>query len=217
MNNFIEIPASKNSLSNRKLILGVGSNDANYVVQPVIDGKQVSCPYYQVWISMIKRCYSNKFQSKNPTYLGCIVAKEWHKFSLFSKWMRSQDWKGKDLDKDIIIAGNKLYSPDSCLFVSHQINSLLIDSATIRGNFPQGVSFDKHSGKYKASCKISGKSKSLGRFMSATEAEVCYLTFKSSLIVSVSKNEECLKSPLLAQSLLSHAKIMTDRIASLNL
>jgi len=40
--------------------------------------------------------------------------------------MERQDWEGKHLDKDILIPGNKIYSPDRCIFVSSLIN-LLID------------------------------------------------------------------------------------------
>ena len=34
---FIEMPASKQALSQRKLILGVGTNDVSYVTQPKIN------------------------------------------------------------------------------------------------------------------------------------------------------------------------------------
>ena len=216
MKEFIEIQASKNSLANRKLVCGIGINDAKYMVTNIIDGKRECCPYYQKWISMINRCYSEKFQSSHPTYSGCSVEKEWLRFSYFREWMESQDWMGKELDKDILVAGNKLYGPSLGLFGSHKINSLLIDSAAIRGHLPKGVSLDKDIGKYKSSCKFNGKSKSLGRFDTASEAEICYLKFKSSLVINASRNSECLDNPILAQALLRHANIMTNRIASLN-
>lgn len=43
------------------------------------------------------------------------------------------------LDKDILVAGNKIYSPETCLFVPNRINSLLIRGVKT-GPLPLGVS-----------------------------------------------------------------------------
>ena len=65
---------------NRSLICGVGVNDANYATS----GKRM-CPFYRRWINMLERCYSEKFQEKNPTYRGCSVCEEWLTFSNFKR------------------------------------------------------------------------------------------------------------------------------------
>ena len=94
----------------KKLVCGVGINDAGYVVMEfetiIVDGKRKrkrvwACPYHQTWKGMLERCYSTKFQERNPTYIGCTVSKEWLVFSNFRAWMMTQDWQGKHLDKDI--------------------------------------------------------------------------------------------------------------------
>lgn len=136
MNTFIEIPARKNSLVQRKPIYGVGINDSPYIVTPVIDGKKLWCPYYQAWVNMMARCYSDKHKKKYPTYIGCSVIKEWRLFSNFRRWMVTQDWQGKQLDKDILVVGNKVYSPDNCMFVTMETNNLVLDGSTIRGKYP---------------------------------------------------------------------------------
>ena len=64
MNTFVEIPASKMSIAKRTTIFGIGINDACYQVQPFINGKQVTCPFYRVWKNMMKRCYSKKLQEQ---------------------------------------------------------------------------------------------------------------------------------------------------------
>ena len=62
--------------------------------------------------------------------------------------MESQDWKGKQLDKDIISPGNKIYSPDTCVFVEPKINKLIQGKKRKVSDFPIGVNLDR--GKYKA-------------------------------------------------------------------
>jgi hypothetical protein len=182
MKNFPLIPASKNSISNRSLVCGAGVNDANYHVQPVVDGKQLICPYYRRWHSMLKRCYDPRYQALYPTYIGCTVVKEWLNFMAFRAWMMKQDWTGNQLDKDLLITGNKIYSPESCVFISGHVNSLLCDSAAIRGQWPQGVSFYKKTGKFRAQININAKVKSLGYYLTSEEAESAYLIEKAAEI-----------------------------------
>ncbi|MEH6451150.1 MAG: hypothetical protein V7765_20970 [Oleispira sp.] len=212
MTQFIEVPASKNSLSKRKPVFGIGINDANYVAQPVVESKKISCPYYRAWKNMLMRCYSEKYQTKRPTYIGCSVDKEWLTFSVFRAWMEGQDWQGKQLDKDLLIPGNKEYGPAACIFVSSQINSLLNDHAAERGDFPQGVGFDKALGKYKAYCSVNGKMKHLGCFTSIPEAEITYLTFKSELIKQIASEEEAASNPKLQTALLRHTELLINKL-----
>lgn len=88
--------------------------------KPSIDGKHTKI--YATWSGMLTRCYNNKNQTKQPTYIGCSVCEEWHNFQNFAKWMNELDYEGKQLDKDIKIKGNKMYGPDTCVFVSHVEN-----------------------------------------------------------------------------------------------
>lgn len=60
---FIEIKANKKSISARKLVCGVGINDAKYVVKPIINGVQYRCPYHERWSSMIRRCLIIKYNN----------------------------------------------------------------------------------------------------------------------------------------------------------
>tara|TARA_R110000850_G_scaffold273054_1_gene408794 strand:+ start:392 stop:1042 length:651 start_codon:yes stop_codon:yes gene_type:complete len=211
MSDFIEIPATKRSLTKRKPVFGIGINDANYVVQPTINGKRIWCPFYAVWRNMIMRCYSAKFQEKHPTYRGCTVAVEWLTFSNFKIWMEKQDWVGKELDKDILIPGNKEYSPKSCLLVSQTINKLLNENLANRGCLPQGVSFKNSLDKYQSYCGVSGNKKHLGYFTYISEAEYTYLKFKSSLIKELANKEEAVSNPKLQAALLIHAGLFKKK------
>lgn len=179
MNNFTEIPASNASLHKRKPLFGVGVNDALYVVDTKASGKRIICPYYRVWSRMIARCYSPLVHAKQPTYKHCSVCNEWLTFNSFKKWMEKQDWQSKQLDKDILLEGNKTYSPIACVFVDHHTNSLLNDCAATRGSYPQGVYLHKKTNKFRATIRLQGKKRSLGYFDTPGEAESEYKTAKS--------------------------------------
>ena len=75
--------ANKSSLSRRKLVYGVGINDADYVVNPTVGGRRVICRFYQSWLCMLTRCYSVKSLKSHPEYVGCSVCDEWLAFSAF--------------------------------------------------------------------------------------------------------------------------------------
>jgi len=182
VNDFVEVKANDRSIWMRQIVLGVGLNDAEYQVNPIINGKQVTCPIYHKWRGMLKRCYCAKTQARQPTYAGATVAKEWLTFSVFKSWMIKQDWKDKELDKDIISPGNKHYSSETCCLVPRALNNMLTDSGAARGDYPKGVCFDKPTGKYIAQCYYKGKQKKLGRYLTPEEASLAYRKFKASLV-----------------------------------
>ena len=136
---------------NRKLVYGVGLNDVSYSTQPIVEKKQLICIYYQQWRHMLERCYSEKYHLRYKTYKNCTVCDDWLIFSNFKDWMESQDWEGKQLDKDILIEGNKHYSPETCVFVDQATNSLFTYRGNARGQYPLGVCIHP-SGKFMWQC-----------------------------------------------------------------
>ena len=120
----------------KRLVYGVGIND---LAEPVkINGKTLK--FYAVWKHMIERCYSEKYQARQPTYVGCTVCGAWLSLSTFKEWYNIHYRDGMELDKDILIPGNKVYCPEACSFVPQWINNLLTDAEAIRGDLPCGVS-----------------------------------------------------------------------------
>lgn len=178
-------------MKQRKLVCGVGINDADYLVKIdktvgyTEEGKAIRkcvwfCPFYQKWSDMLKRCYSERIQNKYPTYRGCSVTEEWLKFMTFREWMVEQDWEGNCLDKDLLFKGNKLYSPETCIFVPAIVNRFLTECTSVRGEWPIGVYFHKLTGKFKAQCQEfqTRKNISLGLFNDPESAHKEWLKFK---------------------------------------
>lgn len=195
---FKEVLASKLSISKRVLIHGVGVNDTDYKPSIKINGRKVSCPYYARWCHMLERCYSQASLKARPTYKNCTVCDEWLIFSNFRAWMIKQDWQGKELDKDILAKENKIYSPDTCIFVTAHVNQLINDSMAIRGQYERGVCLRKNTGKFKVSISINNKSVHLGYFFTENEASKAYKKAKYSVIYKEAiKQSEPLRTALL--------------------
>ena len=119
----------------RSIVAGVGINDADYGI--------AGCPFYNRWLGMLQRCYGKAMQRLNPSYVGCSVCDEWLRFSVFKAWMEKQDWVGMELDKDILVLGNKVYSPATCVFVTPKTNSLVEKGSCPNPLLPRGVSVAK--------------------------------------------------------------------------
>jgi hypothetical protein len=154
---------------------------------------------------MIKRCYSDKFLSKNKSYVGCEVCDEWLIFSNFKKWMVSQEWENCELDKDIICYGNKVYSPDTCCFIPASLNLLLNTQVKRRGALPLGVSFDNYTGRYKAEFSNGrGRRINLGRFDNVSEAAGAYIKEKCKAIceIAMGQTDTRVKKGLLVHAVL---------------
>ena len=168
-----------------KLVFGVGLNDKT---RPVfVDGKIVK--EYNLWQNMLKRCFSEEYQTKQPTYKGCNVSDNFLNYTFFYEWCHNQigfgkvDEKGRSwqLDKDLLLIGNKTYSETTCVFVPQEINKFFNEYGNARGEYPKGVRFDKQTGKFKAYCKINGKLQHLGYFNTAEESFAVYKPFKENL------------------------------------
>ena len=182
----------KNKLVTPRLVCGVGINDADYAVAKYetieVDGKRKQkrvwyCPYFRVWKSMLERCYSIKYQERFLTYKGCSVSEEWLTFSRFKSWMEYQGWEGLQLDKDLLFEGNKVYSEETCVFVSREVNMFTVDRGNDRGEWLIGVYWNKRDGVFVSQCRnpFTRKSEHLGYFTSELEAHQAWLKRKLEL------------------------------------
>lgn len=146
---------------------GVGINDADYVTQRIVNGKKVCCKIYSRWYNMILRCYGEKHRYKFKSYEGCTVCDEWLTFSNFKAWMERQDWEDKDVDKDLLFDGNKIYSPETCCLLDRTINTFINQGRFDSRNSLTGVSWKSEKNKFVAQCRnpFNGKNEFIGYFL----------------------------------------------------
>ena len=139
---------------------------------------------YIHWTSMLNRCYTEDYKKRFPTYVGCSVDRQWHNYQEFAEWCNWQvGFKdGYVLDKDILVKGNKVYSPETCVLVPAELNSLVVTQVKPGKDVPAGISFQNGCQKYIVSCAIDGKNKNLGRYKCPEEAFAVYKEFKENLI-----------------------------------
>ncbi len=93
---------------------------------------------YSRWNSILMRCYCNSYHERFPTYKDCTVAKEWHNFQNFAKWFEENYIEGYHVDKDIKVKGNRVYGPDTCIFVTPQKNKEFSSSKHYKILDPEG-------------------------------------------------------------------------------
>lgn len=155
-------------------VLGFGINDLN-------DRCGLA---YRIWRNTIVRCYSEDYLARFPTYIGCSVCDEWRYFSNFKKWFDEHHKEGWCLDKDILIKGNKTYSPHACCFVPNEINALFNKCKNNRGKTDIiGVTFRR--GKYIARVNKFGLPKQVGVFSDKFQAFNAYKKAKEGYIKEV--------------------------------
>ena len=163
-------------------VFGVGILGTKYPTK--INGVQTK--EYNLWMNMLRRCYSDKYQKKYPTYEGCEVSSKFKSYEYFYEWCHSQigfDNECWQLDKDLLIKGNKVYSENVCVFIPSEINSLLVKCTASRGEHLIGVCWKKANKAFVATVrKNKGKQEHLGYFNTELEAFNAYKQAKEAFV-----------------------------------
>lgn len=154
--------------------LGVGDYKSN------AEGRNAA--EYEVWNKMLQRCYSEKYQKRHPTYIGTTVCNEWLNFQNFAKWYNENYPKIESinfqLDKDLLQGNveNKIYSPETCVFLPKSVNSFLANKKSDNSSGCPGVSWHKTGKKWGASINLFGerKQKHLGIYSDIELASKSY-------------------------------------------
>lgn len=145
---------------------------------------------YNHWSKSMERCYSESYQKVQPSYIGCTVADEWHNFQVFGDWKESNEYYrlGFQLDKDLLVRGNKVYSPDTCCFLPPILNSILGDSKARRGGSPKGTYYDKDRKSYLSSVSFNNVKTFIGYYKCPEEAFYAYKEAKERYIKEVANH-----------------------------
>ena len=182
--------------------IGYGSETA------FINGKDTKA--YVKWVSMLNRCYRKPVKA---TYEDCSVCDYWHNFQNFSVWFKENYIESFELDKDILVRGNRIYSPETCCFVPREVNLLFTKRQNKRGVYPIGVSLHKE-GKFASQISLgNGKSKSLGLYITIEGAFLRYKYEKECFIKSVAEKHKPYITPKVYEALINHEIKITDYCA----
>ena len=97
--------------------------------------------------------------------------------------MEKQDWEGLQLDKDLLFEGNKVYSKETCVFVTRSVNLFTTDSGASRGEWMIGVIWRKDKDKFEAQVNnpFTKKQEKLGLFVNELETHQVWLKRKLEL------------------------------------
>ena len=163
-------------------VFGVGVLGAKYSSRV----SDVLTKEYVLWCDMLRRCYSDAYKKRKPTYEGCEVSNNFKSYEYFYEWCNNQfgfnneDWQ---LDKDLLIKGNKVYSEATCVFIPQEINKVLVKREASRGKYLIGVSWNKKASAFVARVnKNKGKREYLGLFNTELEAFNAYKKAKESFV-----------------------------------
>ena len=195
-------------------VFGVGITGAKYLAS--INGRNAKG--YALWQNMLERCYNDTLKKKRPTYEGCEASENFKSFEYFYEWCNKQIGFGNDgngnpfqLDKDLLIKGNKVYSEDSCVFIPKEINSLLTKSTTSRGKHLIGVYWHNASKSFIAMVnKNKGGQEYLGSFKTEIEAFNAYKVAKEAFIKEQAEKWKDEIDPRAYKALMNYTVDITD-------
>lgn len=164
-----------------KTILDDECVDGKWVQHKRIDGKSLRTHSYNVWVHVRQRCTNKSTKRDHTTYTTCEMSEFFSDFNSFAEWHTKQvGYKEPyyQIDKDILVRNNKIYSENTCVLVPPALNAFFVSNKARRGEFPIGVTFNQREQKFKSAIRIDGKKLHLGYFKSADAAFLAYKNAK---------------------------------------
>jgi hypothetical protein len=132
----------------------------------------VESPTYLNWDCMIQRCTNPKH--KNYSYYGgegVTICERWFNFANFLEDMGERPEPSMTLDR---IGGAKVYCKENCRWASKKVQATNQRKRRNMTSTFKGVSWDGWTGRWRASIRINGVNKKLGRFDTEEEAFKVY-------------------------------------------
>lgn len=153
-------------------------SSGKWVSTYITGGVQYKTKSHQTWQDMKSRCVvGSRYQKKRPSYEGCEVSKEFLDFQYFADWYNMQignNLPHYDLDKDLLVHGNKIYGEAFCVLLPTSLNGFLVSPKTTQGIYPTGVHLNKCRGKFIARVSSGDDRKYLGSFETVGQAFDAY-------------------------------------------
>lgn len=178
-------------------IYGVGyTSDLTTPKSYNVDGVKKNTPSYEVWLGILRRCYSEESKSyRDYGGKGVVVCEEWLDFTKFDKWFNENYIDGYHIDKDILSENycGKVYNPEYCRFIPVKVNSFMTNSRRARGLYPVGVYRKVNkSGTIRYIAQVGDlvdRQSYLGRFHTMHEAFLAYKNARESLAKQLAVKE----------------------------
>lgn len=167
---------------------------------------------YEDWNSMLKRCYVS-LESK-LSYKDKDVCEEWKCFQNFAEWATKQQnfgAKGWDLEKDLLVKNNKVYGPDTCVYLPREINSFIKRKRF--NDLPLGVDIAyKYNGTpyFRVQGREDGKNINLGKFYNVEEAFNAYKVHKEYLAKKLAEKWKSEIPDIAYKALMNYTVEITD-------
>ena len=169
---------------------------------------------YILWCHMFERCYSDTYKKKYPTYIDCECSENFKSYEYFYEWCHKQIGfgnQGFQLDKDLLIKGNKVYDENTCVFLPNEINILLTKRTALRGEYLIGVHWSNSNKAFVAKvCKNKGKQEYLGSFNTELEAYNAYKTAKEAFVKEQANKFKSQIDPRAYSALMKYTVNITD-------
>lgn len=189
------------------LVCGVGFNDRTYPTRV----NSIRTDQYGVWKALLTRCFDQKYKEKNQSYKDCTISENFLNYSYFYEWYNEniiQCESKPQLDKDLLLKGNKIYSEDLCVFIPTEINNTLIKREADRGSYPIGVSKTRYG--FLSQVRVNNKNRHLGIFSNPEDAFIRYKHEKEKIIRSLSDKYRKVIDPRAYEALMNYKVEITD-------
>ena len=162
------------------MFYGIGFNDRKYPTKV----KSKHTREYIFWTGFLSRSCSENTKNNQPSYKPRSVSENFKSYSYFYEWCQDQIGfdLGFDLDKDLIVKGNKIYSEEFCVFLPSEINRALCKNDKGRGGLPIGVFYNKKSKKFESRVRRNSNPVYIGSFDSEIDAFNSYKSEKESYL-----------------------------------
>lgn len=152
-----------------------------------VNNNKTKC--HKHWIYMLERCYSDAYKAKFPAYENCTVCDSWLNYQNFARWYDNNYYEVQGekmcLDKDILSNGEKIYSPETCVFVPNKLNNIFTNKKSNKGDYPTGVTYHKQKHKYIARLSKFNKNVELGGYDTPEKAFNAYKRAKENHVIEV--------------------------------
>lgn len=135
------------------------------------------------WKNMIQRCYNKKVHVYKPYYKDKSVCEEWRNFANFRIWYREHIIPDEklDLDKDLLVPNNNVYSPETCAFMTHYLNTVFEGRGVKR-------TIEKKEDGFKVQMDILSKKMDVGTFDTKEEAYKGFSRYKEKYIKELAES-----------------------------